>query len=210
MDIATIWKLIGLGLEVDLEKKSYTVKLGPLSIKEISFKTVKALSSQPPVVEGILSKHFIQRGVMFEDFRREKIADCIRSLRELQVMNHDRSEAFAASKKPEDVVFSTILSAWANECDKAVSYLEAAVEDERDPINTGMDVSAKDAIPGALGDMRKATYPTVELFVQLLPDGNPVKMQAVATLAQGKDLLVRHFGVAVSDLVTPEVEPTGG
>ena len=64
MDIATIWKLIGLGLEVDLEKKSYTVKLGPLTLKGISFKTVKALSSDSTVIEEVLSKHFIQRGVM--------------------------------------------------------------------------------------------------------------------------------------------------
>jgi hypothetical protein len=207
VDIATIWKLIGLGLEVDLEKKSYTVKLGPLTLKGISFKTVKALSSQPAAIEDLLSKHFIQRGVMFADFRRESIDDCIRSLRELQTLNQTQSTAFLATKKPEDILFSTMLSAWANECDKAVTYLQSALEDERDPINTGMDVSARDAIPGALGDMRKAAYPTVELFVQLLPEGNPVKVQATASLAQGKDVLVRHFGVAVSELVAPEVEP---
>lgn len=207
MDIATIWKLVGLGLEVDLEKKTYTVKLGPLALKGISFKTVKALSSQPTVIQEVLSKHFIQRGVMFADFRRESIDDCIRSLRELQTMNQAQSAAFAATKKPEDSLFSTMLSAWANECDKAVTYLQAAVEDERDPINTGMDMSAKDAIPGALGDMRKAAYPTVELLIQLLPEGNPVKAQATDSLARGKDVLVRHFGVAVSELVAPEVDP---
>ena len=97
MDIATIWKLIGLGLEVDLEKKSYTVKLGPLTLKGISFKTVKALSSDPTIVEEVLSKHFIQRGVMFADFRRETIEDCVRSLRGLQTLNQDQSKAFLAT-----------------------------------------------------------------------------------------------------------------
>lgn len=207
MDIATIWKLIGLGLEVDLEKKSYMVKLGPLAVKGISFKTVKALSSQPAVVEELLSKHFIQRGVMFADFRRESIDDCIRSLRELQTLNQAQAAALLITKKPDDKLFSTMLSAWANECDKAVTYLEAAVEDERDPINTGMDINARDAIPWALGEMRKAAYPTVELFAQLLPGGSPIRVQAIASLAQGKDVLVRHFGVAVSELVAPEVEP---
>ncbi len=207
MDVATIWKLIGLGLEVDLEKKVYTVKLGPLTLKGISFKTVKALSSDPTSIEELLSKHFIQRGVMYADFRRETIEDCVRSLRGLQTLNQDQAKAFLTTKKPEDKMFASMLTAWANECDKAVTYLQAAVEDERDPINTGMDISARDAIPGALGDMRSATYPTVELFIQLLPEGSPVKAQALATIAQGKDVLVRHFGVPVSRLVAPEVEP---
>ena len=144
---------------------------------------------------------------MFADFRRETIEDCVRSLRGLQTLNQDQSKAFLATKKPEDKLFSSMLAAWANECDKAVTYLQAAVEDERDPINTGMDISARGAIPGALGDMRSATYPTVELFIQLLPEGSPVKAQAISTIAQGKDVLVRHFGVPVSKLVAPEVEP---
>ena len=207
MDIATIWKLVGLGLEVDLEKKSYTVKLGPLTLKGISFKTVKALSSDPAIIELVLSKHFIQRGVMFADFRRETIEDCIHSLRELQTLNQGQAIAFLATNKPEDSLFSSMLSAWANECDKAVTYLQAAVEDERDPINTGMDISAKDAIPGALGDMRSATYPSVDLLIQLLPEGNLVKAQALKTIADGKNVLVRHFGVPVTNLVAPEVEP---
>ena len=109
--------------------------------------------------------------------------------------------------KSEDKLFSSMLIAWANECDQAVTCLEMAIEDERDPINSGMDTSARNAIPVALGNMRSTTYPTVELFIQLLPEGNPVRAQAILTIAKGKDVLVRHFGVPVSELVAPEVEP---
>jgi hypothetical protein len=207
MDIATIWKLIGLGLEVDLAKKLYTIKLGPLTLKDLSFRAVKALSSQPALIESLLSEHFIQRGVMHVDFRRERVDACIRSLRELQALNQAQAKAFADSGKPEDELFSTLLTAWANECDTAVSILESAIEDERDPINTGMDVTAQAAIPDAIRALRTATYPTIELLIQLLPQSNSVRQQASTILTRGKDLLVRHFGVPFSDLVLPEVEP---
>jgi hypothetical protein len=209
MDIATIWKLIGLGLEVDLEKRTYSIKLGPLTIKGLSFKTVKALSASPQAIEGLLSEQFVQREVMFADFRREEVGDCIASLRELQELCKSQASAFAATKKSEDEVFSTVLRAWANECDEAANSLESALRDENDPADSGMDTSARSSIPRVIGKLRTATFPSVEMFIDLLPEGNPVKAQATEKLTAGKDVLVKYFNVQSSEILRPDFEPQG-
>jgi hypothetical protein len=209
MDIAPIWKLVGLGLEVDLEKRTYTIKLGPLAIKGLTFKTVRALSASPQAIEDLLTEQVVQREVMFADIRREEVQDCRDSLRELQALCKSQSSAFAATKKSEDEVFSTVLRAWANECDEAANHLESALRDENDPADSGMDTNARTAIPPAIGKLRIATFPSVEMFIDLLPEGNPIKAQAAEKLNAGKDVLVKYFNVQSSEILRPDIEPQG-
>lgn len=208
MDLGAFWKLLGIGMEADFKERRYTIRLGPITIKGLPFERVKALRSNQPAIESLLSRHFVQRGVMWEDFRHEKVKDCIRSLRVLQKLSETQASAFEATKKPEDQIFSSILQAWANECDKAARHLELASEDERDPINTGLDMSAQEWILDVLSDFRKATYPSVQMFIDLLPDTSPVKAQAAERLRYGKDILVKFYNVSTNDLTSPEIERT--
>jgi hypothetical protein len=206
MDLASFWKLLNLDIGVDLSRKTYSITVGPLSIKDIPFASMKSMTENTPLIEMLLTKHFIQRRIMHMDFRRETVQDCTRSLRELQRLNEDQSKEFAASRKESDRIFSSMLLAWASECSKASAVLEDALRDEKDPINTGMGISARDWIPDALADMRKASYPTVEFLTLLLPDDNPVRKQASAALKMGSDLLIRHYGVGSHELTPPDLE----
>jgi len=206
MGFEELWKLLNLGVVIDAKSRTYTIKLGALKFKNLPFETVKALSSNQLVIESLLSRHFVQRGVMWEDFRREEVERCIRSLRDLQKLSETQAPAFAETKKPEDQMLSSMLQAWANECDGAAKLLESGIENERDPINTGMDMSAQEWIPNVLGTFRKATYPFVEMFIALLPETNPVKAQAAERLRRGKDILVKYYHVSTNDLTSPELE----
>lgn len=205
MELGAFLKLLDLGFEADLKERTYTIRLGSIRIEGLSFWKMKALRSNQPVIESLLSNHFITRRVMWEDFARENIDYCITSLRELEKMCVTQAQEFGATRKPEDQTYSSVLQAWANECNKAAKLLKWAVEDESDPINTGM-ARASEYIPDALCDFRIATYRFVEMFIDLLPDTSPVKDQAVEKLRQGKNILVKFYNVSTSDLTPPEVD----
>ena len=175
MHYLELWKLLNLALDIDWEKRRLTLRLGPLTIQDLPLATVRKLSENHQLVEDLLSEQFVRRGVMWADFRRERVADCINSLRDLQTKSLKNSEAFASSRKPEDGVVATVLQGWANSSDEAAKLLEFGLEDESDPANTGMDVSASDYIPDSLGKLRKDTFPIVQMFIDLLPDGNAVR-----------------------------------
>ena len=202
MEFAAFWEFINIGLSADIKNWTYTIKLGPFTCKDIPFETMKALSSNRPVIEELLSKHFIQRGVMWERFRNERVDDCNKSLRDLQKLSETQACNFGATKKAEDEIFSSVLCEWANECDKAASELDLTRAAESDPL---ADLSAEDVLPTVLADFRKATYPFVEMFIGLLPDTSGVKGQAAEQLRRGKDTLVKFYMVSTSDLVSPEL-----
>ena len=205
MNLADFPTLLNLGIEVDFRERTYTIKLGPITLKNLSFETVQALSSNQGAIDSLLSKCFVQRGVMWQDFTKETVDKCIRSLRELQNLLEEQASSFDATVHGEDQ-FPSSLRAWANECDGAARLLVLAVEDEGDPINTGMDIRAEDSIPDALGGLRKSMYPFIEFLIDLLPDKDQVKDQAAARLREGKNILVRVFGISVSELVSPDLE----
>jgi hypothetical protein len=47
------------------------------------------------------------------------------------------------------------------------------------------------------------------MFIDLLPEGNPVKAQATEKLTAGKDVLVKYFNVQSSEILRPDFEPQG-
>jgi hypothetical protein len=206
MLLTDFWKLVGLKLEVDFEKRTYSITIGPLKLKGLAFTTIKALSATSAIPERILTEQFIQREVMWGDFRGEEIDDCIESLRGLQKISEERAVTFDKSGNPQDAIFASLLRSWANECDHSATLLSQALEEENDPINTGMDTSARDAIPAALGKLRTQTYPFVAMLIELLPDGNPVKAQATKKMEYGRDVLVRFFNVPGSAIHAPSLE----
>ncbi len=206
MDLASFFSLLGLKMGLDFEKRTFTVVVGPMSFENVPFSTLKSLRSDSRIIEPILSKQFIQRGVMWQDFRRERVDFCIKSLRELQTLCESSAEQFSESRFQKDHILRSVLHSWASECDAAAKHLQSALDDERDPINSGMDISARDSVPWALGEFRKATYPSVAMFIELLAVDNPVRTQAAKTFREGSDLLVKHFGISTSELVPPTID----
>ena len=75
MDYFELWKLINLGIDLDFEKMVLTIRLGPLTIKNVKIGTVRELSKDEPAIERILSDHFIKRGVMWVDFSLERVSE---------------------------------------------------------------------------------------------------------------------------------------
>jgi hypothetical protein len=210
MDFDALWKLLGLGIEADLEKHTWTLKIGPITIKGLRIPVLKALAKDSAAIENILSLMFIQREVMWEDYRAESVPKCIGSLRSLQGLCEKAASDFNATGKEQDKIISTMCRGWANQCDAAASDLEGGLDAESDPANTGMGVSARDYIPDALGTLRKKTYPTIEFLIGLLPEKNMVREQATEVLNRGKDEIIRHYNVSVSDIPKASAEAENG
>lgn len=191
-------------VEADLEKKTITIKAGPFTLR-IPYGTYKALMSKRSTVVDILSRLFIQRGVMWEDFRREKMDECITSLREIQKLAQEEHNKLKETNAKQDEYFASIMFAWANVCEQAVTELGQALETENDPVETGIDFGAGDFLAPVLLECRKSTYPLVDLLICLLPDDDPVRQQASEKLALGKNRTVQKLGARIEELPGAEL-----
>ena len=208
MEFASVWQLSNLGLTVDFGKRTCTIRLGPLNIVGIPFPVLRAMASNTSDIGALLSRLFIQRGVMWEKFDRERFDECVNSLRGMQKDAQTRASEFSKTNRPEDQTITTVLQAWANKCDQAATELEIALREENDPLDSGLDTSAHDSMDCVLAEFRCSTYPFVEFFIELLPHDSPIRIDASDKLKGGKDILVRHLGVSVGGLATPEIEIT--
>ena len=204
MNYEDIWRFLNLGIDVDWNTKRITLRAGPVTVENLPLGTAKALSGNPLRVQLILGEHFIQRAVMWADYRREQVDHCVRSLRQLQELSSTKAEEFGCTGSSADAVFATALFAWANACDEAAGVLEWALEEQGDPINTGMDTSARDFIPEALRGLRRQTIPIVTMFAELLPKDDLVRKQAEEKLRAAQDSLIRCYHGSFGDVAAPE------
>ncbi|TWB21115.1 hypothetical protein [Nitrospirillum bahiense] len=200
IEFSTFWKMLGFGLEADFSKRTWTLTVGPIKLKELKIPQFRALASDEATIERILSEMFIKRAVMWIDFRRERVSDCIASLSELEQLCGKTAEEFSATGKDADQIISSMCRGWECQCHEAIAILKSGIEEERAPENTGMDISATDYIPDALGDMRKKTYPLIQMLIELLPEESEIRTIAKEKLVYGKDELIRHYGVSSSDI----------
>jgi hypothetical protein len=207
VDLGTLWKLIGLGMEADFEKRTWSISAGPFKANGIKFITLKALSDDAGTVQKLLSDLFVKPAVMWMDFRRETVTDCINSLASLENSTATAAEALRVSHKSQDELLVGLLQSWSGDCKLARGRLETALKNENDPIDTGMDISARDEIAPALGDFRSSSLPAVKFLIDLLPETNPIKAQSSALMSRAEDELIRHYGVNSSSLKSPSVEP---
>lgn len=203
MDLASYLKF---GVDADLEKRTLSINLGIVKIAGIRLPALRAMARNRGEIEQILSNFFIERGIMWIDLRRECVDKSIEGLLDLKARCHGMATELSARGRDEDQMVCSVLRAWATECDEAARTLRHALQDESDPINSGMDLSAADAIGPTLGLMRKKVYPFLELLIDLLPAESPLKRKAAERLEQGKDILVRDYGVSVAELARTTLE----
>ena len=202
-----------VGVDINLAEKTITLNLPGVHISHISFRTVKAMSEDPGTVSNILSKCFIQRRVMWQDFRSEKAEDCKKSIDEMKDILEDKAREFRKTGKAKDDEYADLLEAWANECvDASKSFREAIDTEQRDreayqrwELPESSDIQrASISISEILGRFRLRTYLFVDLFIQLLQKNSKVKKQVLDKIDDGKSLLVQAYGISYKQIATLE------
>lgn len=213
MEYHEIMKLVNLGVDLDAQGRKLTLRLGPVTIKEISLRAATGLSKNPRAIAKILSGHFINRQVMWQDFRRETVEQCVGSLEDLKNKNEEQADAFSASGEEGDRLIADLLQAWANECDAAIKEFRAAAQTERDSRAIEFDsefvLRATDEISRILGEFRTRTYPIVDAFIESVAApvaAGQVGQQALDRLEAGKNLLIQYYGVSSSRIARPSWE----
>ena len=197
MDLASFLQFIRLNFDVDLEKRLITVQIGPVTLRNV---TVPQLQQDEDLLEVILSRCFIQRRVMWEDYGRETLTLCIKSLHETKDELERLHEKF-----PRTSPHRSPLQAWANQCKEAADVLRTAWKEQYEPDNSSIGMDAHEWIPDILGALRKASYPTVEMMIDLLPDKSHIKSQAQSKLEHGTEVAVKYFHVPIRSMSHPTV-----
>ena len=173
-----------ISLDINVEEREFTLVLGPLTLRNVSYSRLK---KDADLLEGVLSACFVQRRVMWKDYSKEDPDLCIRSLFDAKQRLERSCEEF-----PRLSCHRSPLRAWANACNKAAQTLQTALEEENAPENTGLDMNVAEWIPDTLRELRMASYPIIELFIELLRDDSEVKHQSREALGQGiEDSVVR-------------------
>ena len=114
IQFSEMWKLVNLGLVVDWQKKVVTIRLGPVTIKDVPFPVLKSISSQPAVIEAILSDMFVTPRVMWE--AEEEPVGVQKSLAAMDTRAEQLATRFQSSPKKEDHVLGSamVVETWGH------------------------------------------------------------------------------------------------
>src|SRR5258708_38351436 len=106
MTFADAFKLLGLGIEIDHKTRTWDLILGPLKIKDVPFATPNLLVGDRRMIGSLLSDCFLERRVMWKDFRQETLTECLSSLSELTALLAKNIETLQSSEANQDKVLA--------------------------------------------------------------------------------------------------------
>jgi hypothetical protein len=213
LTFSDVYKFLGLDIVVDIKSRIWDLTLGPLKIKSIPFSLPKELTSNQQLVGQILVECFVQRRVMWQDFRRETPNKCEASLTELALILEPFASKFSGSSAEADKVFAQALLHWKAMSVLATKEIKDAIDvEEKDRadwrsgalIDSDEIQDARTSLNSILSNFRKAILPTVAFLIDLLAESDPLRAEAEALRIEASETLMRDYSVGLSDLRTPE------
>ncbi|KWC42426.1 hypothetical protein WL51_03555 [Burkholderia ubonensis] len=203
MDIPSFQNL--LDLDFDLEKRTLTIRLGPLKITGISLPDLRSLRNNNELIGQMLSDSFITRRVMWIDLTREVAKNTALSLDELAGILKPYRKKFENSSRRIDREIGPPLLAWENQCRISARNIRDAIETERLPENTGIDGYASEVMDDEIVLVRKVGYPIIELLGAIL-DATSLRQQVETLLVKGRQTLISEYRVLLADLPRADVD----
>jgi hypothetical protein len=184
---------------VDTVKQQMTVGAGPF-VLVMSFKD--PVHKNMVFIEEVLDKTFTIRRVFWLDPRKEKVPWTLKSLEEVRALLDGFRRPFGenARRHHRDRLYYQFLTRWWVATTRAIQSLQDAIEDERDPINTGMDMSVNDFLPSILVGVRRPAWVAVAALADALPDGHRARVEAERLLTESKDFSLRELRLGLGTL----------
>jgi hypothetical protein len=184
--------------KIDLEKKTFELKFLGFSIKGIKYSWIKELMKDNLNSEKLLSEMFIRKQVMWQDFGRENVELCLKSLEDLKVQCDKAMQDFIATKKSKDKFYASMLRHWADNCDIAIKELLTAKEREqilKGEFEQKNFMPAYQEIPRILGTFRAKTLPTIKELSKLLPETNPIRKDTEDKINLATNDIIKNYGI---------------
>lgn len=203
MDIPSFQNLLDLNL--DLEKRELTIRLGPLKIAGISLPDFRSLRNNNELVGQMLSDSFVTRRVMWMDLTREAAQVTMLSLDELAGILKLYRNKFENSPRRIDREIGPPLLVWENQCIVSAKNIRGAIEAERLPENSGMGGYASEVMDDEIVLVRIAGYPIIE-FLSAILDATPLRQQVETLLVKGTQTLIFKYRVQLADLPRADVD----
>lgn len=185
--------------------KRLTKLIGRLSVSKIE------LSAGPPFVkliferselEGLLASRekvaefvshtFIRRSVYWIDIKKEDISEVITSLTRAEAELDTFSKELGKSEDSDNRALRKFVRSVADATHLTRNELEGQAKDIQDQKNydLGYDSAGEDRV-SALGDallsLRRRSYPTWQMLIDLMPEDDPAKAEAQRLLNTGLD-----------------------
>ena len=180
-------------LKIDTEKKIITITTPILTIGPISYSSAKSFIKDTSSITKFLNKTFVQRMVMWHDFKKEHIEWSRKSLEEVAIISQDFYREIDKNQNSKDGFLLEYLVAFESECILAAKAIKEAERDEREQRDSFLPLDdiffAKEQMEFILKDFRNKTYPMIKALSRILPESNIVRKQVEDKLKMGADLL---------------------
>lgn len=201
----TLLDILGLGGIIDTEKRTIELKFLGFSINGIKYSSIKELVNDNKNTEKLLSEFFTRRQVMWQDFSREDVKDCIESLKDLMQKCNIAAEDFYSTNRDKDAFYATLLRHWGDQCDIAIKDFLISMETEEVSsaldFGTGSRFRASEEIPRILGEFRSKTLPLAKELTKLLPEENIIRIDVEKNIDVATNMIIRNYNVPHSTIV---------
>jgi hypothetical protein len=186
-------------LNFDLENSPVDINILDVSIKGVSYDAIRALLDIPLEMHDLVDKLFIEKKIMWEDFRRETIETCINDLVDLGADLNAYKADLLSTGKSEHLLLAEMIQVWATEVDKAVEAFKIA-KYEQEFTEPNPEPLPEEYIIPALGKFRSNTLKIVEEFIGFLQPGSAIRIRAEELYDRALTELVRYFLVNHKEL----------
>lgn len=202
--VAELVKLYDIfDIAFDLENSTFQVWLNNVGTGHMPYSAVKDLSNNHSKIEDIVLSCFLEKRIMWKDFRQELADDCISNLKDLSEKLEHYKNHFEQSDREEDKLLNSILLLWLMECIQAKKEFDRANfnEDpqEDDYFDNRPDVEGE--IVSIIGDFRSKTIKIARLFIDLLPEDNSLRSKAEMIYYKALSELIRYYNINLNDVL---------
>lgn len=180
-------------LNFNLEKSPVDINILDVSIKGVSYDAIKALRDNTAEMYDLVDKLFIEKKIMWQDFRRGTIDTCIYGLKDLGADLNAYKANLLSTGKSEHLLLAEIIQVWAAESDKAVEAFKMA------KYNVEFMLPEEHIIP-ILGKFRSNTLKMAGEFIGFLESGSAIRNYAEQLYDRGLSELMRYLRVNYQEL----------
>jgi hypothetical protein len=188
LDVEDIFRL-----NFDLEKSPVDINILDVSIKGVSYDAIKVLRDNTAEMHDLVDKLFIEKKIMWQDFRRGTIDTCIYGLKDLGADLNAYKANLLSTGKSEHLLLAEIIQVWAAESDKAVEAFKMA------KYNVEFMLPEEHIIP-ILGKFRANTLKIAGEFIGFLESGSAIRNYAEQLYDCGLSELMRYLRVNYQEL----------
>ena len=179
-------------VNIDNEKKTITIITPIVKIGPISFASAESFASDYDKISVFLQRTFVERKIMWHDFKKETLEWSKESIKEISEIIEDFIKEIQENSNRKDDILKDYLIAFQSFCNLTLKEIRDAEFDEREQRDALVPLDdilfAEDQLEFILKDFREKSYPMIQALANALPSDRQMKKLVFEKLRVGANL----------------------